>query len=115
MDFHSYTDFGSKRLTQPCPTPGAVRVRGRLAQGHSVDYTAVARQPLSQSPVTNSVLLSSAATAMVEGKVGKSLKKVLKKVMAKEAHEQLAISDVKLGGVIKVRRPNKAHHWVFVI
>ncbi|XP_036947696.1 nucleolar protein 58 [Acanthopagrus latus] len=42
-----------------------------------------------------------AATALVEGKIGKSLKKVLKKVVAKEAHEQLAISDVKLGGVIK--------------
>ncbi|XP_051563000.1 nucleolar protein 58 isoform X2 [Myxocyprinus asiaticus] len=42
-----------------------------------------------------------AATAMVEGKIGKSLKKVLKKVVAKEAHEQLAITDAKLGGVIK--------------
>lgn len=30
------------------------------------------------------------------------MKKVLKKIVAKEAHEQLAISDVKLGGVIKV-------------
>lgn len=47
-------------------------------------------------------LCHSAATALVEGKLGKSLKKVLKKVVAKEAHEQLAISDVKLGGVIKV-------------
>ncbi|XP_023285586.1 nucleolar protein 58 [Seriola lalandi dorsalis] len=42
-----------------------------------------------------------AATALVEGKIGKSLKKALKKVVAKEAHEQLAISDAKLGGVIK--------------
>ncbi|XP_023661810.1 nucleolar protein 58 [Paramormyrops kingsleyae] len=42
-----------------------------------------------------------AATALVEGKIGKSLKKVLKKVVAKEAHEQLAIHDAKLGGVIK--------------
>ncbi|XP_032413018.1 nucleolar protein 58 isoform X1 [Xiphophorus hellerii] len=42
-----------------------------------------------------------AATALVEGKLGKSLKKALKKVVAKEAHEQLAISDAKLGGVIK--------------
>ncbi|XP_042368990.1 nucleolar protein 58 [Plectropomus leopardus] len=42
-----------------------------------------------------------AATALTEGKVGKSLKKVLKKIVAKEAHEQLAISDAKLGGVIK--------------
>ena len=46
--------------------------------------------------------LLTAATAMTEGKIGKSLKKILKKVVAKEAHEQLAISDVKLGGVIKV-------------
>lgn len=54
--------------------------------------------------VFNSVpnLCHSAATALVEGKIGKSLKKVLKKVVAKDAHEQLAISDVKLGGVIKV-------------
>ncbi|KAJ8003344.1 hypothetical protein DPEC_G00147350 [Dallia pectoralis] len=42
-----------------------------------------------------------AATALTEGKLGKSLKKVLKKVVAKEAHEQLATSDAKLGGVIK--------------
>ncbi|XP_053272960.1 nucleolar protein 58 [Pleuronectes platessa] len=42
-----------------------------------------------------------AVTALVEGKMGKSLKKVLKKVVAKDAHEQLAISDAKLGGVIK--------------
>ncbi|XP_028835769.1 nucleolar protein 58 [Denticeps clupeoides] len=42
-----------------------------------------------------------AATALVEGKLGKSLKKILKKVVAKEAHEQLAITDAKLGGVIK--------------
>ncbi|XP_058470508.1 nucleolar protein 58 [Solea solea] len=42
-----------------------------------------------------------AATALVEGKISKNLKKVLKKVVAKEAHEQLAISDAKLGGVIK--------------
>ncbi|KAA0713410.1 Nucleolar protein 58 [Triplophysa tibetana] len=44
-----------------------------------------------------------AITAMVEGKLGKSLKKILKKVVAKEAHEQLAITDTKLGGVIKVQ------------
>ncbi|CAK6965508.1 nucleolar protein 58 [Scomber scombrus] len=42
-----------------------------------------------------------AATALTEGKIGKSLKKALKKVVAKEAHEQLAISDAKLGGIIK--------------
>lgn len=42
-----------------------------------------------------------AATALVEGKLSKNLKKVLKKIAAKEAHEQLAIADAKLGGVIK--------------
>uniref|UniRef100_A0A8D0CJ80 Nucleolar protein 58 n=1 Tax=Scleropages formosus TaxID=113540 RepID=A0A8D0CJ80_SCLFO len=42
-----------------------------------------------------------AATALVEGKLSKNLKKVLKKIVAKEAHEQLAIHDAKLGGVIK--------------
>uniref|UniRef100_A0A8C5PL29 Nucleolar protein 58 n=1 Tax=Leptobrachium leishanense TaxID=445787 RepID=A0A8C5PL29_9ANUR len=42
-----------------------------------------------------------ASTALVEGKIGKSLKKVLKKIAAKDAHERLAIADAKLGGVIK--------------
>lgn len=48
----------------------------------------------------------------MEGKLGKSLKKVLKKVVAKEAHEQLAISDAKLGGVIKVCFHHLHHHGV---
>lgn len=60
--------------------------------------------------------LFTAATALVEGKIGKSLKKVLKKVVAKEAHEQLAISDAKLGGIIKVsdtasRAPTVGGRW----
>ncbi|XP_043931033.1 nucleolar protein 58 [Protopterus annectens] len=42
-----------------------------------------------------------AATALVEGKLSKNLKKILKKIVAKEAHEQLAVADAKLGGVIK--------------
>jgi len=42
-----------------------------------------------------------AATAAVEGKMSKSLKKILKKVVAAEAHEKLAVADAKLGGVIK--------------
>ncbi|XP_030065247.1 nucleolar protein 58 [Microcaecilia unicolor] len=42
-----------------------------------------------------------ASTALVEGKLSKGLKKVLKKIVAKEAHEQLAVADAKLGGVIK--------------
>ena len=44
-----------------------------------------------------------AATAAIEGKMSKSLKKVLKKVFASEAHEQLAVADAKLGSAIKVR------------
>jgi len=42
-----------------------------------------------------------AATAAVEGKMSKSLKKLLKKVFAAEAHEKLAVADAKLGNVIK--------------
>merc|ERR1711997_492683 len=43
----------------------------------------------------------SAATAAVEGKMSKSLKKLLKKVIAEDAHEKLAVADAKLGNVIK--------------
>eukprot|EP00088_Acartia_fossae_P040255 TRINITY_DN418_c0_g1_i7.p1 TRINITY_DN418_c0_g1~~TRINITY_DN418_c0_g1_i7.p1 ORF type:complete len:559 (-),score=231.82 TRINITY_DN418_c0_g1_i7:63-1739(-) len=43
----------------------------------------------------------SAATAAVEGKMSKSLKKVLKKLVAEEAHEKLAVADAKLGNCIK--------------
>merc|ERR1719309_1656447 len=43
----------------------------------------------------------SATTAAVEGKMSKSLKKMLKKVIAEEAHEQLAVADAKLGNAIK--------------
>ena len=49
-----------------------------------------------------SLLTCAAATAAVEGKMGKSLKKMLKKVVAKDIHQQLAVSDAKLGNVIKV-------------
>ncbi|XP_055355721.1 nucleolar protein 58-like [Paramacrobiotus metropolitanus] len=43
----------------------------------------------------------SAATATVEGKIGKKLKKVLKKIKAEDAHEQLAVADSALGKIIK--------------
>ena len=43
-----------------------------------------------------------AATALVEGKMSKSLKKLLKKVVAEDVHEKLAVADAKLGNVIKV-------------
>ena len=46
--------------------------------------------------------ISQAATASVEGKMGKGLKKVLKKVFASDMTEQLAVADAKLGSVIKV-------------
>lgn len=42
-----------------------------------------------------------AATAAVEGKMSKSLKKLLKKIVAEEAHEKLAVADAKLGNAIK--------------
>ncbi|XP_067154939.1 nucleolar protein 58 isoform X2 [Apteryx mantelli] len=44
---------------------------------------------------------SGTSTALVEGKLSKNLKKILKKIVAKDAHEQLAVADAKLGGVIK--------------
>ena len=45
----------------------------------------------------------SAATAAVEGKMSKGLKKVLKKIFASDIQDQLAVADAKLGSVIKVR------------
>ncbi len=42
-----------------------------------------------------------AATAAVEGKMGKSLKKMLKKLVAKDAQEKLAVADAKLGQAIQ--------------
>ena len=44
-----------------------------------------------------------AATATVEGKLNKSLKKILKKIVAKDAHQELAVADAKLGNIIKVK------------
>lgn len=43
----------------------------------------------------------SAATAAVEGKMSKSLKKLLKKIIAEDAHEKLAVADAKLGNCIQ--------------
>ncbi|XP_071791317.1 nucleolar protein 58-like [Asterias amurensis] len=42
-----------------------------------------------------------AATAAIEGKLNRSLKKILKKIVAKDAHTKLAVADAKLGGIIK--------------
>ncbi len=44
----------------------------------------------------------SAATAAVEGKMNKDLKKMLKKVFSSDIQEELAVADAKLGNVIKV-------------
>ena len=44
-----------------------------------------------------------AATAAIEGKMSKSLKKILRKVFTSDVQEQLAVADSKLGSVIKVR------------
>ena len=43
-----------------------------------------------------------AATATVEGKMSKTLKKMLKKVISDETKEQLLVADAKLGQSIKV-------------
>lgn len=43
----------------------------------------------------------SATTAAVEGKLSKPLKKLLKKVVASDAHEKLAVADTKLGNAIQ--------------
>ena len=47
-------------------------------------------------------VLGKAATAVVEGKMSKTLKKMLKKIASKDMHEELAVADAKLGGLIKV-------------
>ena len=47
-------------------------------------------------------VLSPAATAAVEGKMSKTLKKMMKKLVVKEAQEQLLVADAKLGNSIKV-------------
>jgi len=41
------------------------------------------------------------AAALIEGKMSKGLKKLMKKVVASDANEQLAVADSKLGSVIK--------------
>ena len=41
------------------------------------------------------------AASLIEGKMSKDLKKFLKGVFAKDAHEKLAVADAKLGQAIK--------------
>lgn len=52
--------------------------------------------------ITHFTACCTATTAAVEGKMSKSLKKLLKKLVVGEAQEQLAVADAKLGNVIKV-------------
>ena len=47
------------------------------------------------------MFILTAATAAVEGKMSKPLKKLLKKLVV-EAHDELAVADAKLGNCIKV-------------
>lgn len=47
----------------------------------------------------------SAVTAQIEGKMSKSLKKLMKKVVGKEElTEEIAVADAKIGNIIKVCR-----------
>ena len=43
-----------------------------------------------------------AATAIIEGKLSKGLRKFLKKIYVEDVHDQLAVADAKLGVAIKV-------------
>ena len=54
-----------------------------------------------------------AATATVEGKMSKPLKKLLKKLVSSDMQEELAVSDAKLGNLIKVRMRN--NWWLLVL
>lgn len=48
------------------------------------------------------MVLIIACTSLAEGKIGKHLKKLLKKHVLPEIQEPLAVADVKLGNLIKV-------------
>merc|ERR1711892_334576 len=50
---------------------------------------------------TDQVEATGAAVALTEGKIAKSLKKMLKKLAADEVQAQLAVADSKLGGIIR--------------
>lgn len=49
----------------------------------------------------NDLFMFAAATATVEGKVSKPLKKILKKLVAKDVQDQLLVADANLGKAIK--------------
>ena len=53
-----------------------------------------------------------AATATVEGKMSKTLKKMLKKVVSDETKEQLLVADTKLGQSIKVSNKKSSESGV---
>lgn len=52
-----------------------------------------------------------AATAAVEGKMSKTLKKLMKKLVSSDTQEELAVADAKLGNLIKVRS-NRVSNYV---
>jgi len=56
-----------------------------------------------------------AATAAVEGKVAKPLRKLLKKLVAKDAQEQLLVADAKLGNAIKEKSSLEVLHNTSVL
>ena len=61
----------------------------------------------------SNLFLFKAATASIEGKMSKSLKKLLKKVASKELHEELAVADAKVGNLIQVSYFYSCHHKGF--
>jgi len=56
-----------------------------------------------------------AATATVEGKVSKPLKKILKKLVLKDAQDQLLVADAKLGNAIKEKMELSCMHSTAVL
>jgi hypothetical protein len=56
--------------------------------------------------------LSPGITSSIEGKISKPLKKLLKKLVSEDAQEELAVSDTKLGNIIKVRCNNNIFSFI---
>jgi len=52
--------------------------------------------------------LYAGATALLEGKISKDLKKLLKKCVVKDVQEPLAVADAKLGSILKVMNDDAA-------
>lgn len=58
-------------------------------------------QLVSLEKFSDTVEALAAAQSALEGKVGKKLKRMMKKLAKEELHEELAVADAKLGGAIK--------------